>query len=91
MPKSKPKPRKLDEYVECIWTDAVVDHGWSDTAEDQKSHEVWSVGWVLKNSKKELVLAADVSNDDVEDVEHNRRIVIPKGWIKKLTKKRFGG
>lgn len=96
-PKSKLKavyksPKNLDTYYEVVWDDAVVDEGgWSQTTEDQKTHEVRSVGWILKKSKSGIVLAADVSNDEIEDIEHNRRIVIPQGFIKKITKRKFGG
>lgn len=88
--KKQQKKRDIDTYVEVVWVDAVVSQGWEDNTHGEKAHEVRSVGWILKNSKKELILAADVSNDDIEDLEHNRRIVIPKGWVKKMTKKSFG-
>lgn len=67
------KPPRLT-YVE--WLDATADIGWSDK-EDLKAHLIKSVGWVIHESKDELVLAADYSPP-----ETNRRLAIPIGWIK---------
>lgn len=68
-------------YVE--WLDAVVDDGWSETNE-HRTHLCKSTGWIIKETEEEIVLAADISSDtlDVGKYQTNRRIAIPKAWIK---------
>lgn len=61
-------------YVE--WIDATVESGWAEKL-DLKTHFVKSVGWLMDETKNELILAADYSPP-----ETNRRIAIPLGWIK---------
>lgn len=62
-------------YVE--WVDAVADVGWDDEPEKVSVHLIKSVGWLVKDNKNEIVLAADYSDGDT-----NRRIAIPKSWIR---------
>jgi len=72
-------------YIE--WLDAVVDNGWSED-NDHRSHLCCSVGFVLKETEKEIVLAADISNDTlpVGTYDTNRRIAIPLSWIQSRRK-----
>lgn len=65
------------------WYDAVTDNGWVHPKEDLVLHKCLSVGWLIKETKHEIVLAADTSDPEygVEDTEVNRRIAIPKSWI----------
>lgn len=66
------KDKKL-LYVE--WTDATTSDGWEE-GHDLETHSIKSVGFLIKSTKKDLVLAGDWS-----DPESNRRLAIPKAWI----------
>jgi len=76
---SDSKPQLL--YVE--WLDAAVDAGWSDEL-DHRAHLCLSTGWLIKETKIEIVLAADISSDTMPRGKYdtNRRIAIPKAWIR---------
>lgn len=85
------KKKNIDDYVEITWDDITTDHGWKDTTDDSEVHEIRSVGWIIKETKKTITLASDIS-DQTEDtkIEHNRRVNIPKGVIKKMFYRTFG-
>jgi hypothetical protein len=81
MAKKAPPPKLL--FV--TWVDAAVYSGWSTTPLESTAHICTSVGWLVKESEQEIVLAGDISNDTLENglYDTNRRIAIPKAWIKK--------
>jgi len=62
-------------YVE--WVDAVADVGWNYEVEETKISLIKSVGWLVRETKDEIVLAADYSEGDT-----NRRMAIPKSWVR---------
>lgn len=68
-------------YIE--WNDAVTDSGWANSTEEHTLHRCKSVGWLIKENRKEIVLAGDISDpqDEVDGIDVNRRIAIPKAWI----------
>jgi hypothetical protein len=69
-------------YVE--WIDANSHAGWQDRSEIAKDASVsrcYSIGFVIKETKEELVIATTVSDD-----EANCWIAIPKSWIRKRRK-----
>lgn len=68
-------------YVE--WLDAVTDTGWAHPKDDLVLHKCLSVGWIIRETKQEIVLAADTSDPECgdDDFEVNRRIAIPKSWV----------
>jgi hypothetical protein len=70
---TKKQPKLM--YVE--WVDAVADVGWDYEVEATKISLIQSVGWLVKENKDEIVLAADYSEGDT-----NRRMAIPKSWIR---------
>lgn len=75
---SLPKERKKEVakkllYVE--WADATTDDGWDDS-HTLESHIIKSVGFLIKETKRDLVIAGDWS-----EPESNRRLAIPKAWI----------
>lgn len=70
---TKKQPKLM--YVE--WVDAVADVGWDDDPEKVGISLIKSVGWLVKENKNEIVLAADYSDGDT-----NRRMAIPKAWIR---------
>ena len=67
---------KAPRLILIEWIDATTEDGWS-SKEDLEAHQIKSVGWLIKETKNEVVLAADFSPP-----ETNRRIAIPNGWIK---------
>ena len=69
----KKQPKLM--YVE--WVDAVADVGWDYEVEATKISLVKSVGWLVRETKDEIVLAADYSDGDT-----NRRMAIPKSWVR---------
>lgn len=70
---TKKQPKLM--YVE--WVDAVADVGWDYEVEATKISLVKSVGWLVRETKDEIVLAADYSDGDT-----NRRMAIPKSWVR---------
>lgn len=86
----------LDTFWCIVWCDAVTAQGWEAHDEAHEVHECRSVGWLIKETKKEIVLAADISLSSAEEdgtpteVETNRRIAIPKSWILSRKKVKFG-
>lgn len=67
---------KLPRLVYIEWIDATTEDGWSPKI-DLQAHLIKSVGWLVNETKNEVVLAGDFSPPDT-----NRRIAIPTGWIK---------
>lgn len=65
------RPKLL--YVE--WADATTDDGWN-SEHTLESHIIKSVGFLIKTTKRDIILAADWS-----EPESNRRLAIPKAWI----------
>ena len=78
---SKADPRS--ELYEIRWLDAYeMESGWLDLEEALKIKppEVRSVGYVLKETKDYIILAADM--DDSKDIKDVGRVtVIPGQWI----------
>lgn len=70
---TKKQPKLM--YVE--WVDAVADVGWDYEVEATKISLIQSVGWLVRETKDEIVLAADYSEGDT-----NRRMAIPKSWVR---------
>lgn len=69
-------------YVE--WIDANSSVGWQGKDEIEKDAKVsrcYSIGYVIKETKEEIVIATTVSDD-----EANCWIAIPKDWIRKRRK-----
>ena len=65
----------------CVtWIDALTNHGWEDTASasaDGSGAECVSVGFVIRRTDAEIILAQTLSGDQC-----NGRITIPMGWVK---------
>lgn len=69
----KKKAEKKLLYVE--WADATTDDGW-DSDHKLETHIIKSVGFLIKVTDRDIVIAADWS-----EPESNRRLAIPKAWI----------
>jgi hypothetical protein len=79
--KSKANPRS--ELYEIRWLDAYeMESGWLDLEEALKIKppEVRSVGYVLKETKEYIILAADIGSNQI-DKDVGRVTVIPGQWI----------
>ena len=78
---SKANPRS--ELYEIRWLDAYeMESGWLDLEEALKIKppEVRSVGYVLKETKEYIILAADIGSNQI-DKDVGRVTVIPGQWI----------
>lgn len=60
-------------YIE--WADATTEDGWKEV-HDLETHIIQSVGFLIKTTKRDIIIAADWS-----EPESNRRLAIPKAWI----------
>jgi hypothetical protein len=71
------------ELYEIKWLDAYeMESGWLDLEDALKIKppEVRSVGYVLKETKEYIILAADIGSDKI-DQDVGRVTVIPGQWI----------
>lgn len=74
-------------YLE--WMDAVNASGWHDSDEVNKLtvHDCRTIGYVVKETDREIVVASTLSVDPKDDkTDANALMVIPKVWIKKRRK-----
>lgn len=62
------------------WLDIVAQVGWEDITHECKVHPCFSIGWLLSEDEKQIVLASTISSVDGE-TQTNNRIVIPKATI----------
>ena len=77
---------KIGKLVYVEWVDASSNSGWMSHEEAEKWIEkpnwlVKQVGWILKESKKHLILAGRLETDDCQLVGALQKI--PKTWITK--------
>ncbi len=66
--------------VHVVWMDAATNHGWESAEEavdGGAAHECESVGYLLRQTKEEIVLVQTIGGSDV-----NGRITIPRPWIR---------
>lgn len=88
MPKKlQPQPKVADlPLVEVIWVDAqiVPSHGWLE-GEPLEGFgglaECRDIGYLVRETKKELILAVSRSLDD-NSIRHSN--TIPRGWVKQI-------
>ena len=75
---------KLEESpfdLVCVtWDDAEVDSGWDKVAEPKEAL-VLTVGFMMKKTKKHIVIAASITAGEYNT---NQRIQIPMGMVKKI-------
>lgn len=62
------------------WVDIVAQVGWEDVAVEGYIAPCTSVGWLLSEDEKQIVLASTISSQD-GTTESNNRIIIPTGVI----------
>ena len=68
------------DLVAVIWDDAEVDTGW-DKVGTPKEALVLSVGYLVKKTRKHVVLAGSITTGEYNT---NNRMQIPKGMIKSI-------
>ena len=78
---------KIQDYkmVLVSWQDAMdIETGWHSLRKIQssKTEPVKSLGWLVKDTDKHIVLASDFCSDGTS----GRAITIPKDWCSKITK-----
>jgi hypothetical protein len=72
-----------EKPVVVTWVDAVTEIGWDEGAKTKVS-KVTSLGWLMSTTEQEVVIASDISQEPGSPLSTNRRIAIPKSWIKSI-------
>ena len=73
---------KYPPIVAVLWDDATALDGWSSGHDEVKPCHVLSVGFLVRKTKKHIVLAQDISPDG----QQCGRGQIPKGMVKRITR-----
>jgi len=77
--------KALEEKVEIEWIDAYeMESGWHDLEDAEKITPltVFSLGYVVKDTKEFIIISADIGRKG--DSDCGRVQVIPKPWVKKI-------
>ena len=83
----KKQVKELTEKVEIEWVDAYeMESGWHTIEEAEKATPptVFSLGYVVKETKEFIIIAGDKGRKG--DSDCGRVQVIPRNWIKKINK-----
>lgn len=67
------------DLIKLSWLDINTEIGWSNS-QDLEAARCQSVGWLLKETDDLYVIASTIGHD-LEDIENNQRIAIPKGCV----------
>ena len=70
------------------WVDALSDSGWADDREFNKMKLAKPVneGWVFSKDKDSVKIFASYDKEDDGSFTFGDRTMIPRSWIKKMTK-----
>lgn len=73
----------MKHVVEVTWYDAISMRGWRDKATyaKQKAAPCRTVGYIIKKTKREMVLAQTQGGDEI-----NGSMTIPRDWVQKIRK-----
>ena len=77
--------KALEDKVEIEWIDAYeMESGWHDLKDAEKITPltVFSLGYVVKDTKEFIIISADIGRKG--DSDCCRVQVIPKPWVKKI-------
>jgi hypothetical protein len=97
MPKSKKKKRRLIKSnsaqdipypkYRVEWIDCVSDSGWADKTEFEKMKLAYPVneGWIFSKDKYSIKMFASYDKDE-NGISFGDRTMIPRAWIKKMTR-----
>ena len=99
MPRKKQKKRKRNTELQdpkdipyskyrVEWIDCVSDSGWATDKEFDKMKLATPVneGWLYSKDKKSIKIFASYDKDDDGTITFGDRTMIPRSWVKKLTK-----
>lgn len=75
------RPKKQPKVVAIQWLDAVAGAGWTDHADAPEASVIYSVGFLVKKTRKEVTIATSVG---AADNEHNGSMTIPRGMIQSM-------
>lgn len=91
MAKQRHKPAKIGSIEWVEWDDAVADIGWERASDTGLAvQKCVSVGKVVREDERTLVLAGTWGAQGEGDEDTNCRIAIPKGWISKRSLIKMG-
>ena len=70
------------------WVDCVSDSGWADKIEFEKMKLAYPVneGWIFSKDKTSIKMFASYDKDDMGNISFGDRTMIPRSWVKKMTK-----
>lgn len=77
------KPIQVGDVVKVKWEDAYGDPGWADTPEKHTPHIVTSIGKIIFDDDRGILLAGSWSETQMGD-----RSFIPRGMVRKVTRVR---
>lgn len=74
------------QLVLVSWRDAEAQIDWQRVDDIQISQPiVYSLGWLVKETKEVIIIAADLAPGE-RGLDINRRLEVPKGMIEKMVK-----
>ena len=78
-----PYPKYRVEWVDCI-----SDSGWADKTEFEKMKLAYPVneGWIFSKDRISVKMFASYDKDDMGNISFGDRTMIPRSWVKKMTK-----
>lgn len=86
VPVLEPKPSAArlaapGEIVMIEWDDAVASDGWAAVEDVDHLQRCFSVGTVIVEDSKRIILAGSWGRNDEGTIETNSRIIIPAGFV----------
>lgn len=84
------RPKNL-KVVEVIWEDSSGSHGWQKHEDISKLARIYSVGYVIRSTKKSLTLGFGMATNEKIKQPLDCTGTIPKSAIRKITVLRDGG
>ena len=99
MPKKLKTKRRKIVKKDCIddipyskyrveWVDCVSDSGWADKNEFENMKLAYPIneGWIFSKDKTSIKMFASYDKDDMGNISFGERTMIPRSWVKKMTK-----
>ncbi len=74
-----------DRIVEVRWEDTTGRHGWSDHVVEPMADQICSVGYVMKDDDKGMILLAGWDGSTVAIDQYDCSKFIPRSAIRKVT------
>lgn len=77
----------INKPVLVFWSDSMTAHGWVTIDDEQPLDElptIVSMGYLIKENSKGILLVADLSTHEEGHRDANRPIKIPKGCIQDI-------